>query len=153
MLKEVLGKDALDIQHIGSTSIASISAKPIIDIAVGVNDLTLIQKHNDELEQREIYFRGSDIDGQLLYVMGDFEKDIRTHHIHVVIRNGKEWNDYVNFRDSLNNNPNVASQYQKLKEELESKYANDRNAYTQGKQEMIDNILERARQWRNAIGQ
>lgn len=148
VLKNVLGEDAIDIQHIGSTSITSISAKPIIDIVVGVKDLMLISKYNDELERQEIYFRKSDADRQLLYVMGDLEKDTRTHHIHVVIWNEEEWNDYVNFRDFLNNNAEMASRYQLLKESLESQYVNDRNAYTKGKQEMIGSILEQARKWR-----
>lgn len=60
----------------------------------------------------------------------------------------KTWNDYVNFRDFLNYNADMASQYQSLKESLESQYVNDRNAYTKGKQEMIDIILELARKWR-----
>ena len=58
--------------------------------------------------------------------------------------NGTEWNNYIHFRDYLNANENSAlQQYQKLKEELESKYAGDRIAYTSGKQDMIDNILNR----------
>lgn len=153
VLKKVLGEDAIDIQHIGSTSITSISAKPIIDIVVGVKELLLISKYNNELEQQGIYCRRSDAESQLLYVMGDFEKDTRTHHIHVVIWNGKEWHDYVNFRDFLNYNAEVASRYQSLKENLESQYVNDRNAYTQGKREMIDSILEQAGQWRSSVGQ
>lgn len=78
----------------------------------------------------------------LFFVMGDMENDTRTHHIHVVKRNGTEWKNYIYFRDYLNSNENVALQYQRLKEELERKYADDRIAYTSGKQEMIDNILE-----------
>ena len=73
--------------------------------------------------------------------MGDMEKDIRTHHIHVVKWNGTEWKNYIHFRDYLNVNENVALQYDKLKEEMESKYADDRVAYTNGKQDMIDIIL------------
>lgn len=49
--------------------------------------------------------------------------------------------NYIHFRDYLNANENMALQYQKVKEELESKYADDRVAYTNGKQEMIDIIL------------
>nr|WP_288722153.1 GrpB family protein [uncultured Sellimonas sp.] len=146
VLKKVLGKDAMDIQHIGSTSITSILAKPIIDLVVGVNDFALVSKHNDELEKQGIYFRSSDIANQLLYVMGDFDQDTRTHYIHVVIWNGIEWKNYINFRDFLNKNKDVALQYQVLKEKLESQYGNDRNAYTKGKEEMIQSILERARQ-------
>ena len=84
---------------------------------------------------------GSDVEHQLLYVMGDVESDTRTHHIHIVKWNGIEWKNYIHFRDYLNANENVALCYQKLKEELESKYADDRVAYTNGKQDMIDTIL------------
>lgn len=70
---------------------------------------------------------------QLLYVMGEMEKGTRTHHIHVVKWNGTEWKNYIYFRDYLNANGDVALQYRKLKEELESKYASDRAVYTNGK--------------------
>ena len=143
-LKSILGDDTIDIQHIGSTAIPAIKSKPIIDIAVGVTDFDRIMTHNEQLQQEGIFYRGSDVEHQLLYVMGDMEKDTRTHHIHVVKWNGTEWNNYIHFRDYLNANENSAlQQYQKLKEELESKYAGDRIAYTSGKQDMIDNILNR----------
>ena len=141
ILKSILGDDAIDIQHVGSTAIPAIKAKPIIDIAVGVTDFDRIMLHNEQLQQEGIFYRGSDVERQLLYVMGDMEKDIRTHHIHVVKWNGTEWENYIHFRDYLNANENVALQYQRLKEELESKYADDRVAYTNGKQSMIDIIL------------
>lgn len=73
--------------------------------------------------------------------MGDMENDTRTHHIHIVKWNGTEWKNYIHFRDYLNANENMALMYQNLKEELESKYADDRAAYTRGKKDMIDNIL------------
>ena len=142
-LKAILGEDAIDIQHIGSTAIPAIKSKPIIDIAVGVTDFDRIMTHNEQLQQEGIFYRGSDVEHQLLYVMGDMEKDTRTHHIHVVKWNGPEWKNYIYFRDYLNSNENAALQYQQLKEELERKYADDRIAYTSGKQDMIDIILNR----------
>ena len=89
--------------------------------------------------------------------MGDMEKDIRTHHIHVVKWNGTEWKNYIRFRDYLNANGDVALQYQKLKEELESKYAGDRAVYTNGKQDMINKILNEletdiGKRWRKQFG-
>lgn len=142
-LKSILGDDAIDIQHIGSTAIPAIKAKPIIDIVVGTTDFGRIMSHNEQLENEGIFYRGSDVEHQVLYVIGDMEKDIRTHHIHVVKWNGTEWKNYIHFRDYLNANENMALQYQKVKEELESKYADDRVTYTNGKQDMIDIILER----------
>lgn len=140
-LKSILGDDAIDIQHIGSTAIPAIKAKPIIDIAVGVTDFDKVMLHNEQLRQVGIFYRGSNVEHQLLYVMGDMENDIRTHHIHIVKWNGTEWKNYIHFRDYLNANGDVALQYQKLKEELESEYADDRAAYTNGKQDIINKIL------------
>lgn len=142
-LKLILGDDAVDIQHIGSTAIPAIKAKPIIDIAVGVTDFDRVMSHNEQLQQEGIFYRGSDLECQLLYVMGDMENNIRTHHIHVMKWNGTEWKNYIHFRDYLNANEKVALQYQKVKEELQSKYSTDRVAYTNGKRNMIYNILNK----------
>lgn len=86
ILKSILGDDAVDIQHIGSMAIPAIKAKPIIDIdiVVGVTDFEKIMSHNEQLQKEGIFYRGSDMEHQILYVMDDMEKDIRTHHIHVV---------------------------------------------------------------------
>ena len=140
-LKSLLSDDAIDIQHIGSTAIPTIKAKPIIDIAVGVMDFDRIMTHNKQLQREGIFYRSSDVEHQVLYVMGDMEKDIRTHHIHVVKWNGTEWRNYIHFRDCLNTNENMALQYQRVKEELESMYADNRGLYTKGKKEIIDIIL------------
>lgn len=151
MIKCILGEDAVDVQHVGSTAIPAIAAKPIIDLVIGVKDMSQVLQYNDRLLKEGIYFRGnSDAADGLLYVMGDFEKDTRTHHIHVVIWDGAAWNDYVNFRDYLNRNRDVALQYQQMKTELEKRFFNDRVAYTGGKETLISDILERARQWRTA---
>ena len=97
--------------------------------------------YNEQLQKDGIFYRGSDVENQILYVMGDMEKDIRTHHIHVVKWNGTEWRNYIHFRDCLNTNENMALQYQRVKEELESMYADNRGLYTKGKKEIIDIIL------------
>ena len=89
-LKSILGDDAIDIQHIGSTAIPAIKAKPIIDIVVGVTDFDRIMLHNEQLRRKGIFYQDSDVECQLLYVMGDMEADIRTHHIHIVKWNGTE---------------------------------------------------------------
>lgn len=84
-----------------------------------------------------------DVECQLLYVMGDMEADIRTHHIHIVKWNGTEWKNYIHFIDYLKANENMALQYENLKEEMEGKYADDRVAYTNNKQNMINRISDK----------
>ena len=148
-LKNILGNSAADIQHIGSTSIRTISAKPIIDIAVAVNDYELILSKRDVLENADIIFRFDERPEQLLFVMGDFEKDTRSHHIHVVIYGSDGWNNYINFRDYLNSNIEAAREYEAVKLRLAKQYSDDRIAYTDGKQEVIDKLLAEARAWKS----
>ena len=81
--------------------------------------------------------------------MGDFEKDTRSNHIHVVLFGSDEWNNYINFRDYLNSNTEAAREYEAVKLRLAEQYLDDRIAYTDGKQEVIDRLLEEARVWKS----
>ena len=67
-LRKILQSVAIDIQHVGSTAIKNICAKPIIDIAVGVLDLDEMLSLNDILEENGFIFRGQVIPDELLYV-------------------------------------------------------------------------------------
>ena len=148
-LKSILGDIAADIQHIGSTSIKTISAKPIIDIAVAVKDFDSILSMREELRQNDIIYRFEESPGQLLFIMGDFEKDTRSHHIHAVLYGSDEWNNYINFRDYLNTHIAAAREYEAVKFRLAEQYPDDRIAYTDGKQEVINRLLEEARVWKS----
>ena len=150
LLKEILGDVAIDIQHVGSTAIQHIYAKPIIDIAVAVGHLNDIKPYMDVLAENGIIFRKEDVKEQLLFVIGDFERDFRTHHIHVVEWNSVAWNHYVNFRDYLNAFPEYAKQYETLKKKLASEFADHREFYTAGKQELIEKLLKQAHVWRTS---
>ncbi len=143
-----------DVQHVGSTSIKSIKAKPIIDIAVGVPDFESVSARNDKLKKACIFpatWNFDDHPEELLYVKGDFEKDTRTHHIHVVLKTSKEWKNYLNFRDYLNAVPSAAREYEAVKEKLEAMYPDNREKYTAGKSEIIAKLLEEAEKWRKNI--
>lgn len=148
-LKRILGNTVVDIQHIGSTAISSIHAKPIIDIVVGVHDLSDIMPYVEAMKQNDFIFRGEDVAGQILFVMGDFENDLRTHHIHVVKWNEKEWNDYIIFRDYLNTFPEKAMMYNDCKQKLAVRFSDERIDYTEGKQELIECLLKEARVWKS----
>lgn len=95
-LKDIFSDKAIDIQHIGSTSIKEIKAKPIIDIAVGVKSFEDVDKVIETLEDRGfIHIVKNDDESQMFFSCGDFGADTRTHHIHVVIFGDKEWCDYI----------------------------------------------------------
>ena len=148
LLKTLLGSDAEDVQHVGSTAIRNIPAKPILDLAVAVRTPEDIFRHNDELAAHGIVFRGEDHPGQWLYVMGDFEMDTRTHHIHVVLSGSQEWENYRNFRDYLNENAAAAAEYAACKRQLAASCTLDRKAYTAGKSALLSRLLTEAAEWR-----
>ncbi len=145
-LRTILQDTAVDVQHIGSTAVRDICAKPIIDIVVGVSDFNEILQLNHVLEEHGFIFRGQDRPGQYLYVCG--ENDFRTHHIHVVIYDSEEWNHYIDLRDYLNSHKEDAQAYSAMKEALAKRYPKDRETYTAMKSEFIHEMLEKAYRWR-----
>ena len=150
-IREILDKDLVDVQHVGSTSIRGIHAKPIIDVAVAVRDLQDIRKHDEELAQAGIVYRKEDYPGQLLYRCGDFENEIITHFIHVVLYGSPQWHNYLNFRDYLNTFEAEAKVYEKCKLNLWEQHPNDRDAYVTGKAALVTELLQKAAEWRNGI--
>ncbi len=140
---------AIDIQHIGSTAISSIHAKPILDIVVGVHEPNDIMPYIETLEVSHYMFRGEDVPGQILFVKGNFERDIRTHHIHVVKWDGIDWNNYINFRDYLNAFPEKAKTYDMCKLNLAKQFPQERVSYTKGKQSLISTLLKEAKLWKS----
>ena len=133
----------IDIQHIGSTAIPNIVAKPIIDIAVSINSLNNIEKIIKPLEKIGFIYRGEQgIPDRHLFVKGG--EELRTHHLHVMLKEHYEWKKHLVFRDYLLNHPDEARQYSELKKKLAQKYREDREAYTNNKDEFISGILEKA---------
>ena len=100
------------------------------------------------LAENGIMFRKEDVKEQLLFVIGDFEREFRTHHIHVVEWNSVAWNNYINFRDYLNAFPEYAKEYDTLKKKLALEFADNRGYYTAGKQELIEKLLKQAYIWK-----
>lgn len=148
-LQKILGNTAKAIQHVGSTSILSIKAKPIIDIAIAVDDFDEIFTFEEELKKNGFYYRPSSIDNQLLFACGNLYEgtgDLQTHFIHVVKTNSMEWRNYVNFRDHLNKNAEVAKDYENLKVSLAAAAPIDagREKYLAGKHDFIIYTLRKA---------
>ena len=146
LLKSILGEIIVDIQHVGSTAIPSIKAKPIIDIAVAVNDFNNFLKHENELKINGFHYIPTNENSQLLFACGTYYEgtgDNQTHFIHVVLNGSMQWINYINFRDYLNINIDLAKEYEALKIAL-SKSAKDRTEYTLGKHEFITYTLRKA---------
>ena len=125
----------IHVEHVGSTAIPSISAKPIIDMTIGIKKIKDFNKYKIKLEKLGFEYhanRGSKFNK--FFTKGP--ADCRTVYIHLVRYKGNIWNNYINFRDKLNKNKKLASQYQKLKLNLASKFKN-RDFYTKAKADFI----------------
>jgi GrpB-like predicted nucleotidyltransferase (UPF0157 family) len=130
------------IEHIGSTSVPGLAAKPVIDMLVGVSSLDDFEPHADRLS---IY--GYEYIPEYERVLPDrrfFKRTVngvRTHHVHVVAKNGLYWKRYLRFRDSLRADAWLAARYAELKRKLAARFRHDRDAYTNGKSGFVEAVL------------
>ena len=155
LLKRILGEAAVDIQHAGSTAVPGLMAKPIIDIIIGVRALDDLDPFLEEMDKAGVREAGQDLAGPRLFVMGDFEKSTRAHHIPAGIWNAAPWQNHILFRDYLRAFDEKRVEYEAEKRRLAALYPNDRNAYTGAKAAMIERLLTEASRWaggENAAG-
>lgn len=149
-LYRILGTTAKDIQHVGSTSVLTIKAKPIIDIALAVDSFDEILELKTQMEAEGFYYRPQEnLSDQILFACGNFYDgtgDLQTHFIHVVLTGSMQWINYINFRDYLNAEPSIAKSYEDLKLSLaQASHGNNiREQYTNGKHDFIMHTLRKA---------
>ncbi len=140
------------IEHFGSTAIPGLSAKPVIDILVGVTSLEETKKRIVpvlEAEGYEYFYRPSFGNYGPPYYAWFIKRDSkgkRTHHIHMVEAGSELW-DRLYFRDYLKEFPEVAERYNDLKRELSKKYPNNRVKYTEEKSGFIRSVTEKAKKY------
>lgn len=138
-LRDVIGEFVTRIEHVGSTSICGIAAKPILDIAAAVSDKMNAERCVAPLENIGYEYRGENgIEGRFYFVKGK----PRTHHLHILLSDSDEWRNHLFFRDYLRQNPKAAAAYDKLKKELARKFKSDRDAYLDGKGGFVERILK-----------
>ena len=134
------------IQHIGSTSIEGMSAKPIIDILLGLDDLHNIDQEM-ERKLRTIGFYRLRVERPNEVVFAKFEDDTfetKTHFVHAVVFKEELWKNLVFFRDYLNANDDEKIAYAKLKEEyLRQAHPKSINEYTDFKEEFVKGIFSK----------
>ena len=142
-LKNLLGDTVLDIQHVGSTSVPGLAAKPIIDMLMAVKSLEEVQIMRTLLENAGYEYReNGSSEEQVLFVKGP--EEMRTHYLHITELNSPVWQHDLAFRDYLRSHPETVAEYENLKNELMSKYADNRAEYTAGKDAFIKSILRLA---------
>ena len=142
-LQKILGDTAIAIEHVGSTSIPGLSAKPILDIAVAVDSIQTLTKLIPVLTEAGYDVLDSiERCGEVLARKGPPE--CRTHYIHVEVISSTYWNNHILFRDYLLKHPEYIAKYEELKKSLEANFKDDRKKYTATKKEFIQSILKSA---------
>lgn len=136
-----LGNHILDVQHIGSTSIPGMPAKPILDIGVAVANFEEARCCIPLLKQFGYQYKGENgILRRHYFIKGE----PRTHHLHMLEIESEEWKNHLLFRDYLRTNPASAQAYASLKQTLAMRFAADREAYQTGKDSFIQAVLHQA---------
>ncbi len=128
-----------DIEHVGSTAVPGLAAKPVIDIMVPVKSL-------------EASTGCIEVASHAGYCYWPYKADVmhwfckpstahRTHHLHIVPYESPLWFDRLRFRNVLRSDAKVAERYAELKRHLAKRYRNDREAYTEGKTDFVIAVL------------
>ena len=148
-LEEAIGEWAVAIEHVGSTSIPGIAAKPVIDIAVGVLDIREGYKTIFPLSKLGYRCMGEGGIPERLYFKKPWNSESlrspgsvpRTHQIHMYETTNPEWERHLIFRDYLRGHPDVRDEYEALKRHLAVKHAEDIEAYANAKSDFVSRIL------------
>ena len=128
----------IDLQHIGSTAIPGIKAKPILDMMAGVAQLEKALLCKAPLEAIGYdYIAHADIANDYVFGKGV----ARTHYLHVVEYGGAKWTNHLCFRNRLRNDPELAQAYEKLKEELSRKFGDSHAKYHDAKSKFISEVV------------
>jgi GrpB-like predicted nucleotidyltransferase (UPF0157 family) len=141
VIRRAAGPLAREVEHVGSTAVPGLVAKPVLDIGVAVRAAGDI----DEVVRRLVgagYLDLGDQGREGGYLLArESEPDVRTVHLHIVTSEDEQWSGYLSFRNALRHDARLREEYAALKSALVAQYPQDREQYTQGKQGFIRRVL------------
>jgi GrpB-like predicted nucleotidyltransferase (UPF0157 family) len=137
------GARLLAIEHVGSTAVPGLAAKPIVDILGGCASLDDAERAVPDLTRDGWDYRGDGTIPDRRYLV-KYVAGVRTFHLHLCARGGDFWRRHIAFRDALRAHPDLASAYATLKRELAARHRDDRVAYTDAKTEFVESALAAA---------
>ena len=138
-LNRIFNEDSFTIEHVGSTAVKGLSAKPIIDIVVGINSFDELNKYKQELSNYYTIKENVDTNEMLLIKENENETFFL---IHVLLITGTRYQNMIKFKNILINNKSIFKEYETLKQKLAQEFSSDRKMYTKSKNEFIENILK-----------
>ncbi len=135
------------VEHVGSTAVPELDAKPVIDIMVSVQGIRSAGHLIRPLKEIGYsYWAENPNPERMLFVkFADADRTSRNYNLHVMEAGVELWNDRIFFRDHLRSHPEVAGEYARLKHALAKRFRGDREAYTRAKTDFISAMLQQAR--------
>ena len=145
LLSDAAGECMLRINHIGSTSVPGLIAKPTIDILMEIKEDTDPEIFIPKIESLEYIYteQPGNPPPHMMFMKGYTNEGFKGQAFHLHVRYYGDW-DELYFCRYLCDHPDVARQYGELKLDLKNKYEHDRDAYTRAKPEFIRNITHKA---------
>jgi NAD-dependent deacetylase len=144
-VRMALGADVEEMEHMGSTAVPGLAAKPVIDISVGLGRLELSPEQVEAMERLGYEYLGENgLPGRLFFRRNEAGR--RTHHVHVVVLGGEHWHRHRALRDYLRAHPEEAERYAVEKRRLAST-ASTHGDYWERKQPYVDELFARAWSW------
>ena len=141
-LTVALGDLAIGIEHVGSTSVEGLSAKPCIDIDVVIEDYSVFDAVVDRLASIGYIHEGDlGIKDREAFKYSD-KPHLENHHLYVCPQSSEELRRHLTFRDFLRNNPDAAAKYGSIKEKAAELYPNDIDKYIEYKSPCIEEIYK-----------
>jgi GrpB-like predicted nucleotidyltransferase (UPF0157 family) len=134
----------ITVEHVGSTAVPGLPAKPIIDLLGGHPPNVDPRSYVRALEAAGFRYRGENGIPDRHYFVGEDSMGRRTHHLHLVAQGGALWRAHLAFRDYLRQHPDRAAEYSALKSALAARFPTDRAAYADGKAAFIAETLRLA---------
>ena len=152
VVRNACGELLVDVQHVGSTAVPGLPAKPILDIAAALATIDSTPEIVRRLTRIGYLDRGDQGDAGGHVLVLESSPDIRTVHLHVVEHGSSQWREYLHFRDLLRQRPAIRKKYADLKRDLASICRDDREAYTTSKADFIREVLDNSGNWTDASG-
>ena len=127
------------IEHVGSTAVPGLAAKPVIDIMVAVATLAASRPAISAAAEAEYIYWPYRAD--VMHWLCKPSTARRTHHLHLIPYGSDLWQARLGFRDALRADSDLAREFAKLKYQLADKHRHDREAYTESKTEFVQRVL------------
>ena len=137
-IRGFLGELPLALEHMGSTAVPGLAAKPILDILAGHPREADLSAYIAAIERAGYLYRGEQgIPGRHFFRRGD----PRSYHLHLTVRHERFWRDHLSFRDALRDDPRLREEYAALKRGLAERYPMDRESYIEGKTWFVAHVV------------